>query len=184
MRRYYTLLSITACVLSLSAPVALSARTAEPQQGHAYGKDKEKHKEKKAKDKESDAHHNDAERARLLALDVNHDGVVTRREFHGDDRVFAAHDWNHDGVLSGDELRPSATRPATVSPRPATAPPRPATATPQPATERDEVLFARRDTNHDGRISRNEFPGSDAEFARLDKNRDGVLSPYEYGVGR
>jgi Ca2+-binding EF-hand superfamily protein len=50
-------------------------------------------------------------------------------------------------------------------------------------TERDEVLFARRDLNHDGRITRDEW-GDRSAFNRLDKNHDNVISAYEYGVGR
>ena len=65
---------------------------------------------------------------------------MSRAEWNGDDRSFANHDWNRDGVLSGDELLAGATRPTA-----ARLPARPR----RRATESDEVLFARRDVNRD-----------------------------------
>jgi len=44
--------------------------------------------------------------ARFLEMDANGDGVVTRSEWRGSARAFRSHDWNDDGVLSGEELRP------------------------------------------------------------------------------
>ena len=38
----------------------------------------------------------------------------------------------------------------------------------------------RLDQDGDGQISRQEFPGSDADFARLDRNRDGVLTEPDF----
>ena len=114
---------------------------------------------------------------RFNGLDRNRNNVVSRAEWNGDDRSFATHDWNRDGVLSGDELIAGATRP--VATRPNAGPPEP-----RPRTESDEVLFTRRDVNRDNVVSRSEWVGSASEFDRLDRNKDGVLSPYEYGVGR
>src|SRR5215218_506357 len=42
---------------------------------------------------------------RFAAMDTNNDGVVTRREWRGSDESFDVHDWNRDGILSGDESR-------------------------------------------------------------------------------
>ena len=114
---------------------------------------------------------------RFHGLDRNRNNVVSRAEWNGDDRSFSSHDWNRDGVLSGDELIAGATRP-TAAARPLPPPP------PRPRTESDEVLFARRDVNRDNVVSRSEWVGTSTEFNRLDRNNDGVLSPYEYGVGR
>src|SRR5215204_593242 len=47
---------------------------------------------------------------RFRAMDTDGDGRVTRAEWRGNDRSFRNHDWNNDGVLSGDELRVNATR--------------------------------------------------------------------------
>src|SRR5262245_60543152 len=48
---------------------------------------------------------------RFQEMDANHDGRITRGEWRGSDRSFRVHDWNNDGVLSGDELRIGASRP-------------------------------------------------------------------------
>src|SRR5688572_31021497 len=47
---------------------------------------------------------------RFRAMDRNADGVVTRAEWQGSDQSFRTHDWDGDGVLSGDEVRPGASR--------------------------------------------------------------------------
>ena len=46
------------------------------------------------------------EAERFRAMDRDGDGVITRAEWRGSDRSFDVHDWNRDGVLSGDEMRP------------------------------------------------------------------------------
>ena len=48
---------------------------------------------------------------RFHELDSNANGIIERAEWSGDDRSFATHDWNRDGVLSGDEVKPGAKRP-------------------------------------------------------------------------
>ena len=40
-----------------------------------------------------------------MGLDRDRDGLVRRDEWPGDDRSFNAHDWNRDGLLSGDEIK-------------------------------------------------------------------------------
>jgi hypothetical protein len=52
---------------------------------------------------------------RYAEMDVNGDGVVTRREWTGTRREFNAADWNRDGVLSGEEVRIDADRPVGTS---------------------------------------------------------------------
>ena len=47
---------------------------------------------------------------RFRGLDRNNDGKITRDEWRGNDVSFRVHDWNRDGVLSGIEVRPGATR--------------------------------------------------------------------------
>lgn len=49
---------------------------------------------------------------RFYGLDMNNDGRISRAEWRGNDVSFGNHDWNRDGVLSGEEVRPGATRPA------------------------------------------------------------------------
>jgi len=53
----------------------------------------------------------DADLLKFRGMDANNDGVISRTEYRGNDRSFANHDWNGDGTLSGDELRPGAHRP-------------------------------------------------------------------------
>jgi len=112
-------------------------------------------------------------------MDDNHDGRISRREWRGNNESFRRHDWNHNGVLAGAELQRRA-EPVIVGTAPRSAP---APRTTSIRTERDEVLFARRDRNHDGRITRDEW-GDTSAFNRLDRKHDNVISPYEYGVGR
>ena len=53
----------------------------------------------------------DADRMKIQGMDADKDGAITRQEYRGDDHSFANHDWNGDGVLSGEEVRPGAHRP-------------------------------------------------------------------------
>src|SRR3569832_811651 len=53
---------------------------------------------------------------RFQEMDRNNDGTITRAEWTGSDRSFAVHDWNGDGILSGDEVRIGAARARTTDP--------------------------------------------------------------------
>jgi len=46
------------------------------------------------------------EQMRFRAMDTDNDGVITRDEWQGNAQSFREHDLNHDGVLSGEEVRP------------------------------------------------------------------------------
>src|SRR5688500_13912230 len=48
--------------------------------------------------------------SRFQAMDENRDGTVSRAEWRGSAQSFRRHDWNGDGVLSGDEVRVGAAR--------------------------------------------------------------------------
>ena len=56
------------------------------------------------------AQQQDNPRSRFAGMDRDQDGVITRTEWRGSAQSFDKHDWNNDGVLSGDELRPGAYR--------------------------------------------------------------------------
>ena len=94
--------------------------------------------------------------------DLNHDGVVTRAEFQSSRAArFRQLDRNHDGFLSQDDMpkglglfRPNGAR----------------------ITQMLELF----DTDHDGRISLQEFiAGSMRLFDQADANHDGVLTRAE-----
>ena len=98
---------------------------------------------------------------RFRGLDTNRDGRITRDEWRGGERAFENQDWNGDGVLSGDEVRPGANRPAPS------------------ATSREE-RFELLDTNNNGRIELREWDGTAVAFDRLDVNNDNRLSLAEF----
>jgi hypothetical protein len=47
---------------------------------------------------------------RFRGLDGNGDGVIARAEWRGNNRSFANHDWNGDGILDGNEVVPAGAR--------------------------------------------------------------------------
>ena len=110
---------------------------------------------------------------RFADLDGNHDGVITRAEWRGNDRSFQVHDWNGDGILSGEEVRPDARR----------ATPRPNPDWPyddQVYTDWTPRAFANLDHNRDDRLSHEEWHADLETFRRVDHNRDGYLSRAEF----
>jgi hypothetical protein len=161
-----------------------SATPGAADQGKAKGHEKhpEKHEQKDNKRASKAKKSSDESGVKFQGVDRDNDGVITRAEWRGNDTSFANRDWNRDGVLTGNEMKPGAVRPAvsrtTLSPStPGTAPPRAGS-----AADPDGPVFARLDANHDGVLTRTEWP--DDRFSAVDFNRDGVLSAYEYGVGR
>lgn len=113
------------------------------------------------------------ETMRFQGMDRNRDGVITRSEWRGSDNSFREHDWNGDGVLSGDEVRVGALRPMNRNDD--YTPSRP------PAFyDWTQAGFDRVDRNRDGRITRNEWRYDSETFVRADQNRDNVLSRREF----
>jgi len=108
-------------------------------------------------------------------MDANGDGVITRSEWRGTRQSFDAADWNHDGVLSGDEVQIRSTS-GTRGPGDFDV-----TLDNNNGNGRDDTYerFANLDTNRDGRIERNEWRGTSASFYSLDRNGDNVLSMME-----
>ena len=102
-------------------------------------------------------------------MDRDGDGVITRAEWQGTRREFEAADWNHDGVLSGDEVRLD-DRDRDRD--------RDADDVRDPATRRRDFLHL--DRNNDGLVSLKEWKGSRSDFNDYDVNRDGVLTQREY----
>ena len=111
---------------------------------------------------------------RFAGMDLNRDGRVTREEWRGSDRSFDNHDWNGDGVLSGDEVRPGAQRNSNWE-----------TADHDPNRfERNiswsESGFSNLDHNRDGRLTTNEWHYDLETFRRIDRDRDNAITRSEF----
>ena len=106
---------------------------------------------------------------RFRGMDANGDGQIQRTEWRGSVQSFRVHDWNQDGVLAGDEVRPGGQRQAGGW------------------ADRDfdtntwsEADFTELDANRDNRITSAEWYFDAQDFRRADRNRDGVLTRAEY----
>lgn len=108
---------------------------------------------------------------RFAGLDRNHNGMIERNEWRGSARAFQIHDWNGDGVLSGDEVRIGATPP-------------PESLEAEDYNMSPNDRFAYLDVNNNGFIDRNEWDGSLDTFYQLDRNNDGRISRAELNGGR
>lgn len=110
---------------------------------------------------------------RFRAMDRNADGVITRAEWQGSDQSFRTHDWDGDGILSGDEVRPGASREVDDEED-------------YDQTRRPEFRnwtargFDTLDHDNDGRITRAEWHYDVESFNRADRNRDGALTRSEF----
>jgi hypothetical protein len=108
-----------------------------------------------------------ADEMRFREMDDNTDGVVTKQEWRGSAQSFSVHDWNNDGILSGDEVRPGFWGTGTYDPESDPA-----------AAERDD-RFEYLDVNNNGRIERSEWHDSETSWTWLDRDNDNVLSRAE-----
>ena len=105
-----------------------------------------------------------SEAARFRNMDRNNDGRVERNEWRGSARSFEVHDWNNDGVLSGDELRSGSARVGrTIQDEDFE------------AAEQFEYL----DVNNNNRIELREWHSTAAAFDQLDTNNDNFLTRAE-----
>ncbi len=113
---------------------------------------------------------------RFQGMDRNNDGKITRAEWNGSDRSFQVHDWNGDGVLSGEEVRPGGRRTARQDRQ-------------DDFNETDREYefndwtargFTGLDHNRDNRITADEWHFDRESFRRADHNRDGVISRSEF----
>ena len=134
MNRYLAAFIVGASLLTASPVLA------DGPQGNGVknGKQKPAHKAKKAHDKELAS----SATIRFHGLDLDGNRVITRAEWRGTDASFRANDWNRDGMLSGDEVRPDARRPEQFF---------------RKDWRGDLREFDKADTNRDGVLSAEEF---------------------------
>ena len=169
------LLAIFLLAFALAVPGAMADKG-----GKGKGKDKTKHSEKhRDKDRDwdrdrdgrdwDDDDHRDGN-MRFQGMDRNGDGRISRREWRGNDVSFNNHDWNRDGILSGDEVRPGGRdRDWDWN---------------DDRDDRWEDQFDRLDRNDDRYLSEAEWPGDLSLFDRIDLDADGLLSLREIGRWR
>ena len=120
----------------------------------------------------ADAQTGPVNRNRFQALDRNNDGRISRDEWNGNERSFRNHDWNGDGVLSGNEVRSGAQRDTDLADH-------------NPNTLERNLSWTRNnftnlDHNRDGRISANEWHFDLETFRRVDADRNDWISLQEF----
>ncbi|CAN5867824.1 hypothetical protein BH18ACI5_BH18ACI5_12810 [soil metagenome] len=111
---------------------------------------------------------------RFRGMDRNNDGVISRAEWQGSAQSFRVHDWNRDGQLSGDEVRPGAARGVNRDEY---------DFDPQRSGEFNDWTpdgFANLDHHRDGRLSREEWHYDVESWMRADRNRDNLLTRDEF----
>ena len=113
-------------------------------------------------------------RMRFQGMDRNNDGRITREEWQGSARSFDVHDWNNDGVLSGNEVRVGAQRDSRWE-----------DADHNPSWRERNLswtrsAFAALDHNRDGRLTPNEWHYDAETFRRVDRNRDNAINVNEF----
>ena len=119
-----------------------------------------------------------AARIRFQEMDTNNDGRVSRQEWRGSARSFEVHDWNGDGVLSGEEIRIGGGRRGNELEPVDHLPGR---------MERNlnwtRNNFTNLDHNCDGRLTSNEWHFDLETFRRVDVNNDASLTLHAQGDG-
>jgi hypothetical protein len=113
---------------------------------------------------------------RFQGMDRNNDGQITRAEWRGNDQSFRNQDWNGDGVLSGEEVRPGGRRQTWNQDW-----------NRDGRVDNQDAQIAQRfrgyDMNNDNRVAASEWPAEQRLFTRLDTNRDRFLTIEEYTTG-
>lgn len=104
----------------------------------------------------------------LVALDFDHDGMLSDREISAAPVTLRALDANDDGLITPNELRAVDAEGRVIRSR-------------HGATAFNVVLTL--DANHDGDIQTLEIANAVSSLKRLDLNGDGMLSPDELAAG-
>ncbi len=113
---------------------------------------------------------NNDDRVRFRNMDRNGNGVIERSEWNSNRGSFEQYDWNNDGILSGDELRRGAQRPAQANTR-------------DGRNNVDYNTFASLDTDRSGTITPNEWRWTLRSFNRYDTDGDNLLTRREFEAG-
>lgn len=100
----------------------------------------------------------------LVLFDIDKDNNVSQDEYDGPAAEFKRYDKDADGVVTYDELYPE--RMADRMKKYEEMGPRP----------EDLSILETMDKNKDGKVSRDEFKGTDDAWKRLDRNSDGVVT--------
>jgi Ca2+-binding EF-hand superfamily protein len=111
--------------------------------------------------------------SRFQGMDRDGNGVITRAEWRGSERSFARHDWNNDGMLSGEEVRTGSRR-SERNDREFEE------NTAGELNDWTEQRFRELDHNNDARLSRSEWHYDAETFRRIDRDRDDVVSRREF----
>jgi Ca2+-binding EF-hand superfamily protein len=113
-------------------------------------------------------------RMRFQAMDRDNDGRISRQEWQGSQRSFDVHDWNNDGVLSGNEVLVGAQRDSRWE-----------DADHNPSWRERNLSWTRSaftnlDHNRDNRLTPNEWHYDIETFRRVDRNRDNAINLNEF----
>jgi len=118
----------------------------------------------------------------ILALDANHDGIISAEEIANAPAALKTLDKNGDGQLTMDELLPPRPPGGPDGPGglggdgPPDGPPPPDAEGKHPHHRPVPPIIAALDTNGDGVISADEIANASASLLKLDKNGDGQLT--------
>jgi Ca2+-binding EF-hand superfamily protein len=110
-------------------------------------------------------------RIRFENMDRNGNRVIEREEWNGSRGSFEVHDWNRDGVLSGEEVQAGARRAARAAEQ---------DFDPTMTATWTDDTFHQMDRNRDGRLTSSEWFYNAEYFRRADRNRDGALTLAEF----
>jgi Ca2+-binding EF-hand superfamily protein len=90
--------------------------------------------------------------------DKDEDGKISKDEFKGSDKAFDNLDKNQDGYIDKDEAQKDRKKQSKKG---------------------EKGYINKYDKDGDGKLSKDEFPGSDKAFSNLDKNQDGYIDKSE-----